>query len=443
MVDEDELQSLIEESARHVLCSVQIGRSSLATPVTCYWRPGEIKGTSMGVGSLLSLQKVNTNPALQGIITDLIRGGREYLAQNAGEHGTWFRPMTVQDLTAASTVIKAGGGFGSSKGNAFWKQLNRPSTPRGANVSFFMACLAVECCYFADRRVDFLDPVREFLEDKLETESDPTKLAWVILSLRRIDRLDGARHEYEEALSRLQDLCVGGIPTDGTDRAYLGYNLLELNVTWDVVDDIADEISRTYEVDRFQNLQETEAYLRFLTEYAVENLDGGCAIKGEYIDELQSKMTADDIDFLTREELFPILQQRDGRTIDEDMSEDDLIEKLIAFLDDNEFRIDHKDVKAHSGVEIADIYPVEFDHDGSTWKVACVVKGPDSETLTMKDISYQITKPAGIDSIDYIVLFNAKESGANLSEQLSELSHNLLDKEVIYISKPDVATMIA
>lgn len=200
-MNEDDELGLIEDSARHVLSSVQIGQSSLATPVTCYWPPGKTKSTSMGVRSLLSLQKVNTSPVSQGIITDLVRGGREYLAQNAGgNERAWFRPMTVQDMTAASTVIQAGGGFGPSKGDAFWKQLNRPSTPQGADVSFYVACLAVECCYFADRCVDFLEPVREFLEGKLETESDSTKLAWVILSLRRIDELEETNHSYDEAL---------------------------------------------------------------------------------------------------------------------------------------------------------------------------------------------------------------------------------------------------
>lgn len=443
VMDEDDVQRLVEDSARHVLSSVQIGQSSLATPVTCYWPPGKTKSTSMGVRSLLSLQKVNTSPVSQGVITDLVRGGREYLSQEAGEHETWFKPMTVQDLTAASTVIQAGGGFGPSKGDVFWQQLNRPSTPQGADVSFYMACLAVECCYFADRRVDFLERVREFLEDKLETESSPTKLAWVILSLRRIDELEETSHSYDEALSKLHSLCDRERPSEGTELAYLGYNLLELGVSWDVVDDIAEELSRTYEVERYQNLQQTEAHLRFLCGYSFQKMDIDCWIEGEYVEELGSKMTADEIEFLTKEELFPVIQGASASDIDAKLSEDDVIERLIAFFQDNGFRVGHADVKAHSGIEIADIYPVELERDGTTWKLACVVKGPGPETLTMKDISYQITKPASIDSIDYIVLFNGKKTGANLSEQLSELSRSLLDKEVIYISNPELAAMIS
>lgn len=227
------------------------------------------------------------------------------------------------------------------------------------------------------------------------------------------------------------------------ELAYLGYNLLELGVSWDVVDDIAEEISRPYEVERYQNLQVTEAHLRFLCEYAFQKMDIDCSIEGDYVDNLSSKMTADEIEFLTKEELFPAIQGPSASDFDAGLSEDDVIERLIAFFQDNGFRVGHADGKAHSGIEIADIYPVELERDGTNWKLACVVKGPGSGTLTMKNISYQITKPASIDSVDYIVLFNGKKTGANLSEQLSELSRNLLDKEVIYVSKPELAAMIS
>ena len=71
----------------------------------------------------------------------------------------------------------------------------------------------------------------------------------------------------------------------------------------------------------------------------------------------------------------------------------------------------------------------ELFHDGTTWTLAGVVKSPGLGMFTMNDIPYQITKPAYLDSVDYIVLFNGNKTGSNLSERGR---HRIFD--VVYVN---------
>jgi len=440
MVQQEDLEDLIGRYGYLILDKMD--RYSLRSGgglYQCNW--GSTYQTGFAIKGLYSLQSVNVNPRAQAVLTECVKAGRSYLTENSSTHqGVWFRPITVQDLSEISAIFQTGGHFGGSKGAAYGTVFNN-FLSKGRGPEQYLVGAGVECCYYGGADEDFLNFAKGYIEDDLDSIDEPSLYSWSVLNLERISEMLATDEDYSGHIPTAFDLYEEADIDESVKRAYFGFNMLRLSVDGSELEDIVEQIEAYDSIDH-NNTRELEADLRFLIEFCLERFDN-VEVELSLPEWIEDIFDSETQSIPSKRDVFPMLNGSDENSIDPDLSEDSIIEELLrVFTRHPIYRNNQGDIKTHSGYEKADIYPIEVDLDDEQMKMACVVKGPGAGSITWKDISHQITRPALFLSADIIAVVNAARTGSDLTEYIDEANEYLFDNKILYLSNSEVGDVI-
>lgn len=425
----EDLENRIENLATELTSRVRTGSEDYRD-TSFRWGKNSVKHTALAVRSLYELQNIVADEDL-GEVTKILLGARTYLENNAGWKNGWrFGDLNPNNLTGVVAILETGGGIVGSEAETLWRNL--PAIDGGGNEDrlFYEACLAVECVYYSGRKDALPEGIEEYLESRLRDKDTLVKNSYALFCLDRLCEIKDLERDIDAELREFEASEIEEL----WELGYLGYNLL--NLDWDELEleEIANEIlSRNF--SRNPQVQEISSVLRFLSAYANEFT--GLEVENVVEPEISISVNGDMKD---KNELFP--EVRNYQTGEEvEISEDEIIAKLIEYLDEKGLEPGHRDVKPHSPLEVADIYPVKM---GFNSEMACVIKGPESGSgnLTSKEITHQIVRPALHPKVEYVVVFNARKSGSNVAGRVKKLDDSFPYARLIYISEPELASIL-